>query len=75
MDRLEVAKKPFLGRLVVIRADHQGGLGPGFSRMLGQADGLVGGIRPATGDDRHATGRRLNAEFGHMHVFFMGQCR
>ena len=46
-------EKPFLRRLIVVGSHHQRRIRTHIFRELDQADGLGGGIRPGSGDDRN----------------------
>ena len=56
----EVAVVAFLGRLVVIRPDHEGAVGPGLLGEARQADRLAGAVGAGAGHDLDAAARLLD---------------
>ena len=57
---LEVLIEAFLGRLVVVGGDDQGGVGPGLGGPAGQPQGLLGAVRAGAGHDLDPPGGRLD---------------
>jgi hypothetical protein len=58
--RLEVLVEAFLGRLVVIGADDERGVGAGLLGDLGGVDRMRRRVEAGAGDDRRASGRDLD---------------
>ncbi len=65
VDRLEVLIEPFLGRLVVVRRDHQHRRRAGLLRMLRQSDRFGGRVGTGAGDHRHPPPGLVDAPLDH----------
>jgi len=65
----------FLGRAVVIGADHQRRIRPGFPGMFRQTDSLRRAVGTGSGNHRHPFVDRLHRHLDHPVMLFMGKGR
>jgi hypothetical protein len=61
-DRPEMSVETFLRGFVVVRSHDEGAVGPGFFRVLSQADGFIRGIGTRARDDGDTPGGGLDAQ-------------
>jgi hypothetical protein len=71
----EVFDDPPRRRLVVVRSDHEEPVDADLVRLPREVDGMGGGVRAGTGDDRGASAERVDGHMKKLETFVVGQRR
>ena len=72
-DGFKMGQHPVHGRLVVVGAHLQGGVGPRFLGVPGHHDRFLGAVRARAGDYRHPSPGFLDGDLDDLIVFFVVQ--
>ncbi len=72
-DGAEVLEQSLLGGAVVVGGDDESGVGSALFCLVGEGDGLGGGVRSGAGHDDAASFGLLDGVFNHAKVFFVGE--